>query len=87
MIGPHCIHLYSHSILTLCARTHVQMDAESPAVEGPLSAEEHSSLEAEKEWHLDEAFAEAVLGYNRRKLRHGCANSRSGCRVLPPPRR
>jgi len=23
----------------------------------------------------------------RRKLRHGCANSRSGCRVLPPPRR
>lgn len=23
----------------------------------------------------------------KRRLRHGCANSRSGCRVLPPPRR
>ena len=36
---------------------------------------------------VDRAFEEAVLGHNRRKLRHGCANSRSGCRVLPPPRR
>jgi len=74
-----------HCICSSSGRS--QMDAEVPAVEGPLSAREHSSFEAEKEWHLDEAFAEAVLGYKRRKLRHGCANSRSGCRVLPPPRR
>jgi len=40
-----------------------------------------------KEAALAKAFEEAVLQDNRRKLRHGCANARSGCRVLPPPRR
>jgi len=45
----------------------------------------HRALEAE-EASVEQAFAEAVLGHKRR-LRHGCANSRSGCRVLPPPRR
>jgi len=61
--------------------------AEDPA-EKVHMAEDRRLLEAEEDWRLDEAFAEAVLGHReRRKLRHGCTNARSGCRVLPPPRR
>ena len=45
------------------------------------------ALEEEAEAKATKAFEDAVLKRNRRKLRHGCANSRSGCRVLPPPRR
>ena len=50
-----------------------------------IAAAEHRRLKEDAE--VTRAFEEAVLKHNRRKLRHGCANSRSGCRVLPPPRR
>jgi len=81
-----------------CARSRRQLrqdeshENDKPAIKPAIMQETlpdekygHRALEAE-EASVEQAFAEAVLGHKRR-LRHGCANSRSGCRVLPPPRR
>jgi len=64
---------------------------DSPPLDTPptikaIPEAERRSLDEDDAW-LDAAFEAAVRDHKHRQLRHGCANSRSGCRVLPPPRR